>query len=165
MNQSLTFFRWHFSFNNNGCSLIYISLTHWGWVTHICLSQLTIIGADNGLSPGRRQAIIWTNTGILLIGPLGTNVNEISIAIHAFSFKKFHLKVSSGKWRPFCLGLNVLKFVPTVPADIAWCCTCTKPKHYMNQRRFEKTVHWCIHVTRLKWIKPSFEIFLVLACH
>ena len=33
-------------------------LTHWGWVTHICVSNLTIIGSDNGLSPGRCQAII-----------------------------------------------------------------------------------------------------------
>ena len=43
-------------------------LTHWGRVTHICVGKLTIIGSDNGLSPGRRQAINWTNTGILLIG-------------------------------------------------------------------------------------------------
>ena len=39
-------------------------LTHWGRVTHICVGNLTIIGPDNGLSPGRRQAIIWTNAGI-----------------------------------------------------------------------------------------------------
>ena len=84
-------------------------LTHWGWVTHICLSKLTIIGSDNGLSPGRRQAIIWTNAGILLIGPLGINFNEILIEIHMISLKKIHLKMSSGKWRPSCLGLNVLK--------------------------------------------------------
>ena len=86
----------------------YPILTHWGRVTHICVSKLTIIGSDNGLSPGRRQAIIWTNAGILLIGSLGTNFNEISIEIHKFSFKKIHLKMSSGKWRPSCLGLNVL---------------------------------------------------------
>ena len=84
-------------------------LTHWGRVTHICVGKLTIIGSDNGLSPGRRQAIIWTNDGILLIGPLGTNFNEISIGIQTFSFKKMHFKMSSAKWRPFCLGLNVLK--------------------------------------------------------
>ena len=30
-------------------------------MTHICISKLTIIGSYNGLSPGRRQAIIWTN--------------------------------------------------------------------------------------------------------
>ena len=52
-------------------------LTHWGRVTHICVSTLTIVGSDNGLSPGRRQAIIYTNDGILLIGPLGTNFSEI----------------------------------------------------------------------------------------
>ena len=54
-------------------------LTHWGRVTHICVNKLTIIGSDNGLSPGRRQAIIWTNAGILLFGPVGTNISEILI--------------------------------------------------------------------------------------
>ena len=83
-------------------------LTHWGRVTHICVSDLTIIGSDNSLSPGRRQAIIRTNAEILLIRPLGTNFSEISIKIQIFSFKKMRLKVSSAKWRPFCLGLNVL---------------------------------------------------------
>ena len=71
-------------------------LTHWGRVTHICVGKLTIIGSDNGLSPGRRQAIIWTNAGILLIGPLGTNFSEILVEIYTFSFKKIHLKMSSG---------------------------------------------------------------------
>ena len=83
-------------------------LTHWGRVTHICVGKLIIIGSDNGLSPGRRQAIIWTNAGILSIGPLGTNFSEILAAIITFSFKKMYLKVSSAKWRPFCSGLNVL---------------------------------------------------------
>ena len=83
-------------------------LTHWIRVTHICVGNLTIIGPDNVLSSGRRQAIIWTNAGILLIGPRGTNFSEILIGIHTFSFKKIHLKMSSAKWRSFCLGLNVL---------------------------------------------------------
>ena len=83
-------------------------LTHRGRVTHICVSKLTIIGSDNGLLPGRRQAIIWTNAGILLIGPVGTNFSEILIEIYTFSFKKVRLKISSAKWRPCCLGLNVL---------------------------------------------------------
>ena len=77
-------------------------------MTHIYVSKQTIIGSDNGLSPGRRQAIIWTNAGILLNGPLGTNFSEILIGIQTFSYKKMHLKMSSAKWRPFCLGLNVL---------------------------------------------------------
>ena len=76
----------------------------------ICVSNLTIIGSDNGLSPGRHQAIIWTNAGILLIGPLGTNFNEILIGIQIFSFKKMHFKMWSVKWRPFCLGLSVLTY-------------------------------------------------------
>ena len=67
-------------------------LTHWGRVTHICVGNLTIIGSDNGSAPGRRPAITWTNVGILLIGPLGTNFSETLIEIRTFSFKKIHLK-------------------------------------------------------------------------
>ena len=79
-------------------------------MTHICVSEVSIIVSDNGLSPGRRQAIIWTNDGSLLIGSLGTNFSEILIEIRIFSFKKMGLKVSSAKCRPFCLGLNVLTY-------------------------------------------------------
>ena len=75
---------------------------------HICISKLNIIGSDNGLAPGRCQAIIWTNAGILLIKPLGINFSELLIKIHAFSLKKMHLKMLSGKWHPFCLSLNVI---------------------------------------------------------
>ena len=87
---------------------IFVRLTHCDRVTHICVGKLTIIGSDNGLSLGRRQAIIWTNAGIWLIGPLGTYFSEFLIAIETFSFKIMHLKISSAKWRPFCLDLNVL---------------------------------------------------------
>ena len=73
-----------------------------------CVGKLSIIGSDNGLSPGRSQAIIWTSAGILLIWLLGTNFSEILIGIQTFSFKKMHLKMSSVKWHPFCLTLNVL---------------------------------------------------------
>ena len=90
-------------------------LTYWGRVTHICVGNLTFIGSDNGLSPGRRQAIIWTSAGILLIGPLGTNFSEILIGIQTFSFTKMHLKMSSAKLRPFCRGLSVLKCLPHLP--------------------------------------------------
>ena len=74
---------------------------------HICISKLTIIGSNNGLTLNRQQAIIWTNYEILLIGPLGTNFSGILIEIYTFSLKKMHLIMSSGKWRPSCLGLNV----------------------------------------------------------
>ena len=62
-------------------------------MTHMWVGQ-TIIGSDNGLSPGRLQAIIWTNAGILLIGPLGINFSEILILIPTVSFKKMHLNMS-----------------------------------------------------------------------
>ena len=70
---------------------IYVSfgcneLTHLPLVPHICVSEL-----------GQHQAIIWTNAGILLIGPLGTNFNGILIKIYIFSLKKMHLKFSSAK--------------------------------------------------------------------
>ena len=77
---------------------------------HICVSKLTITGSDNGLSPGRRQAIIWTNAGILLIRPLGINFSEIFNEIQTFSLKKIRLKMLSAKCCSFCLGFNVLRF-------------------------------------------------------
>ena len=73
-------------------------------MTHICISKQTIIVSDNGLSANCSQAIIWTNVGILLIRTLGTNFSEIFSEIHKFSFRKIHLKMSSGKWRPSCLS-------------------------------------------------------------
>ena len=53
------------------------TLTQLGRVTHTCVSKLTIIGSDNGLSPGRLHAIIWDIAGILLSGPLGTNLSKL----------------------------------------------------------------------------------------
>ena len=77
-------------------------------VACLCLDNLSINVSDNGLSLGKRQAIIWTNAG-MLIRPWGTNFSEILIEeIHIFSFKKMHLKMTSGKWWPICLGPNVL---------------------------------------------------------
>ena len=94
-------------------------LTHWCQVTHIYVRKFTIIGSDNGLSPGQRQTIIWTNVGVVLMEPLGTNFTEIRIEICTFSFKKMYLKMSSGKWRSFCLGLNVL-------CDCLFGCTANR---------------------------------------
>ena len=83
-------------------------LIHWGWVTHMRVSRLTIIGSDNVLTPGWRQAIICANAGILLIVPLRINFSKILIGILTFSLTKMRLKAPSAKWRPFCFGLNVL---------------------------------------------------------
>ena len=68
------------------------------------------IGSDNGSSPIRRHAIILTSAGLLSIGPLGTNSSEIIINVQNVSFTKMFLKISSAKWRPFCLGRDELRW-------------------------------------------------------
>ena len=92
-------------------------VTQWGWMMHICIGKLIIIGSDNGLSPGRHQAIIWTNTGILLIGLWGQTPVKFKS-----KFKYFHWKTRQiwGIWklRPAYspetpnLGQNRWCFVP-----------------------------------------------------
>ena len=95
-------------------------LIHWGRETHVCDNKLTIIVSDYGLSPCQRQAIIWTNAGmlIMLIGTLGTHFSEILSEIHTFYWRK-----CIRKWRAFCLGLNVLTRCCIVSIARAW----TKP--------------------------------------
>ena len=101
---------------------------------HICVSNLTITGSDNGLSPGQRQGIFWTNVGILLIGPFGIYFSEIIIKINTFSFKKMPLKLSSWKWQPFCLGLNVSTHICISNLTIRWwLVTWFAPSHYLNK--------------------------------
>ena len=100
--------------------------TYWGRVTHICVSN---------------KAIIWTNAGILLIGPLGTNFSEISIEIHILSSKKMHLKMSSGKWRSFCV---------------------TRPPH---NRPFVMGNHWdwvLVDSTHRRLVIRGFDFFFVV---
>ena len=45
------------------------------------LASKAIIDPDNGFSPSRRHAIIWTYVRILLIGPYDTNLSQILIEI------------------------------------------------------------------------------------
>ena len=94
-------FQWRqrdFTLNGNPINTTTWSITS-GRVTYIFVCNLTIIGSNNVLSPDRRQAIIWTNAGILLIGPFGTSFSEIVIEMLTFSFKKMRLKVLSAKLR------------------------------------------------------------------
>ena len=69
---------------------------------HICISKLTIIGS------GWHQAIILTSAGILLVGPIGTNFNEILIEIQTFSFKNAFENVvcelAAILFRPWCVN-------------------------------------------------------------
>ena len=131
-------------------------LTHWGRVTHICVGKLTIIVADNDLSPERRQAIIGTNAGILLTGRLGTNFSEILIEIHTSSLKKIRLKMSSAKCCSFRVGLTVLSVIMNVHTgagcDIArlpvlargWHDDVIKWKHFPRYWPFVRGIHWSL---------------------
>ena len=56
-----------------------------------------LIGSDNSWSPVRCGAVIWTDTVILLIGPLGTY------------FRETKMKILSAKLYSVFLGLNVLR--------------------------------------------------------
>ena len=62
----------------------------------------------NGLLLNQCQAITWTDTDILPIGPTEKGFNEIWIKIKKFSFNKMNLIMLSAKWQPFCSGLNEL---------------------------------------------------------
>ena len=126
-------------------------LTHWGRVTHICASKLIIISSDNGLSPDRHQAIICSNAGILSIGPLVTKPNEISITIHIFSFKKMHLKMSSGKWRPCCPSLNELILI----TKLGWSHKCLM---------FYDGDLYIVETASLHWDSPCFPRKEALYC-
>ena len=82
---------------------------------NLTLVNWVIIDSGNGLSPGLRQAITWTN-GLLSIGLLGTSFSEILIRILSFSFKKYIWNCHLPKWWPFCPGRDELKN-SSVPLD------------------------------------------------
>ena len=107
-------------------------------------SKLTIIGSDNGLSPSRRQAIIRTNAGILLVRTLGTHFNEVLSEIHTFSLKKMHLKMSSEK---FCLGLNVLIGIRFQPIKCNLCTLSSTSLKWFLSHNSVISWHWYIGVT------------------
>ena len=118
-----------------------------GWVTQLCISELIIIGSDNGLVPGRHQVFIWTNDRILSIWPLG--IIEILIEIHTFSFQKIHLQISSAKCRPFFLGLNMLRphckcFLTQILISIFH--NFYQQQHFIKCLRFDVCESHCIQI-------------------
>ena len=103
-------------------------LAHWSRVTHICVSKLTSIGSDSGLSPDRRQAIVWNNVGILLIWPLGINFSgllfEIQyIFIQENAFENGSWKIAAILSRAQCVNLVsgglIHSLMPS--GDGSWC--------------------------------------------
>ena len=93
-------------------------------MTHACVSKQIIIGSDNGLSPGRRQAIIWTNDGILLTWLLGTQTSvkiesKFTHFIQENAFENVVWEMSATMSRPQCDISNERKLRYPVP-----CLTC-----------------------------------------
>ena len=108
--------------------------------------------------PVQPQAIIWTNAGILLIGPLGTHFCEILIKIHTFSFKKMYLKMLSGKWRLFCLGLSML-----TNNGLCYLCTFSLLPHNEVSAELTNTLHCkvqCTSVDDIVGFKISTRLIL-----
>ena len=70
-----------------------------------------IIGSDNGLSPVRRQAIIWTNAEILSIRCLGTNNlqwnsnQNTKVFIHENAFENVVYEMAAILSQPQCVDM------------------------------------------------------------
>ena len=88
----------HWSFKK-----IPVILTHCGLVMPFDDTVWVSIGSGNGLLPLQHHAIIQTNDGSFLIGPLGTIFSEIIIKLQQFLYKNMSLKMSSAKWQPLCI--------------------------------------------------------------
>ena len=106
-------------------------LTHCSRVMHICVG-LNIIGSDNGMLSCRHQAIIQTNVGILLTGPLATNLSKILIEIidsYIFIQEKASENVickMAAMSQPQCVNEKSTSVQVT-----AWCHQATS--HYLSQ--------------------------------
>ena len=89
-----------------------------------------LFGATTGLpnNPFQRQALIWTNHGLLIIRALATKFSKIWIKMQRFSLKKINSEIYFVKYRPFCLRLNVLY-------GEQW--------NVQTQKRLLATVTWC----------------------
>ena len=143
-------------------------------MTHICVGKLTTIGSDNGLSPRRCPAIIWTSAGILLIGPLGTNFSEILIGIQENTFEHVVCEMVS-----ICLGLNHITLCTVTyhhacnmvmieaifcAASLSLCYTATcygidefiGSCWWMGDSKYKNfTLHIQAERTQIQWRQPS----------
>ena len=66
------------------------------------MRKQTGISSGNSLAPVRRQAIIWTDAGLLLLGPLGTNFSEIRIKI------QFEIYIQENDYENVCKMAAIL---------------------------------------------------------
>ena len=164
---------WYFGIQNNivgGYRLISLTphsiflqgilITHWGRVTHKCVGKLIIISSDNGLSPGRRQATIWNNAWILLIGPLGINFREILIEIYIFfihdnAFEIIVWEMATilprGRWVNPLSAYSFkasLQMVIGLSTPYRIVLACSSP-----WQRMDKDLRYRWLITRLQWLQ------------
>ena len=135
----------------------------------------------DGLSPIRRQAIIWTNAGLLSSGRFRTNFSEILIKVQSVSVTKMNLKTSSAKWRPFCprgdalsktvqgpreqLHWSTWKNIFLVYASLNWiftpCSPCDNKTISIKQCLISIFNNQIVHIIAYHWINtlsPSLHM-------
>ena len=91
--------------------------------------------------PWWHQAISWTRTNFLSIGPQGAKFNGISITTLQISLKKMELKMLSVKCQPFCS--SVMSLLLTSPV------LCVSNVHHIGSGGA------CL----LCWCRPYFILF------
>ena len=129
----------------------HLNTPHTSHITHFSVYWLDILCGI--LKAWSVPSIIWPNTGILLIGPLGTHFSEISIAVHTFSVKKMRLIASFAKWWPYCLGFNVHALFAIDHVDCVLLCfgpRLSRQSLYSlsGQTSYRKTL-WSLEAARL----------------
>ena len=125
-----------------------VPITHSVRATHICVSKLTIIVSGNGLASGWRQAITWTNAGILSIGPLETNFSEI------FFNRNFHIFIQENAFENVVKKLADILSLPQ--CDNAWFSEMPgrRPQYGICSQLCHgggHTVRCCHYLNQLKW--------------
>ena len=90
-------------------------LTHWRQVTHICISRLTIIGSDNGLSPSHYLNQCWNIVNLTPRNKLQWNIDWNSyISIQENGFEMVVCVMAAILSWPQCV--NSLR-----PSNCGWC--------------------------------------------
>ena len=89
----------------------------------VCQSQLWPMGSSHTLSHSINSNRYSTQMCHAYPDiPLTLNWHNSRGNTDTFSFKKMYLKMSSGKWRPSCLGLNVLNSVTSYKCSYPRTC-------------------------------------------
>ena len=124
---------YNFTYHIEFCTFDLLILTHWSRVPHICVSKLIIIGSDNGLSPGRHQAIIWSNADyyyLTLRYTLQWNFNQNwYIFIQENAFENIVWKMSAILSQPQCVTCMV-----TAPNRNIWVCIYIFAKSFISYK-------------------------------